>query len=311
MNRLLALLVLFGTALGASAQNFNHNFYGMFYSSAHETEYYRIAEDDFRTRHYTNGSATLTNRDKPAAYTHLFTPYNRFDQINSTLNYGVQVKGIEENGWAHVNFESAFEFSVAQQHSGGFSSQVTSWAQLNIADLFTVTLALGDTQRTSGWYYAFLDRNVGALAADGRFVNLTVASNLGTWAGSLESEGDARKTLVSQSVPGQVPTFKGTISGEFWFWTGGFSRDVFWTEITAAAFATGDGANNLIDAEAFIDPYYSLTAEYQAQFPSVSLAALDGVGNAPNLPVPEPATYGLMVLGLCVVLISRRRAHNS
>lgn len=74
----------------------------------------------------------------------------------------------------------------------------------------------------------------------------------------------------------------------------------------------GAGANVKViagtaNAQAFIDPHLEIDSSYLAANPNTTLAITAGVGNAIS-PIPEPASYSLMLVGLAGLITARRRA---
>lgn len=75
---------------------------------------------------------------------------------------------------------------------------------------------------------------------------------------------------------------------------------------TRAGFVVG-APNASGNADAFIDPVFTIASAFAASHPEYSLVFSQGVGNSAAGAVPEPATWALMVLGFGLVGSLRRR----
>ena len=60
-------------------------------------------------------------------------------------------------------------------------------------------------------------------------------------------------------------------------------------------------------AEAYADPYIFVDPAFLASHPGYAVEVSAGIGNAPQISaVPEPETYAMMMLGIGLLMASRR-----
>jgi hypothetical protein len=246
---------------------------------------------------YQDGGSTIVFGKDPAVYISETASSNT--SVNGTISYSFLINGGPANSFVPMdflgNFSLVFQGDQPGVPGGG------RWSQA----LFAIDAS--DS--------VYLDANH---LERGAALTMDASCNLAGF-GCSSTQGmapvsnyiDTGESFISTSYYGSgAASLSGIFSGILYAPTDSLGQSSGSVVLFAAA-GSGNayGTWTYPASTTFLDPHFEINANWLASHPDTTLALPPGVGNA-TVPVPEPATWALALLGMAV-LATRRIASRS
>jgi hypothetical protein len=235
-------------------------------------------------------------------------------QATARLTYAVEFRASPGTQFYRYRFDGSLAHTFSPSFAGGTSGAAYIASQA-IARL--TTLGGESVTFTNAMQYYVYSNSIGPLLYDTEIAQSTRYFNLSSLSPDIQFS-TPRHNLVGAQDPGAVRTgtslspqyadFAGNYSGAINVRLDAAGIGYLIVDLTSgySVGTSGAGPSGTFSMSAKMDPYFYTDPEFLSAHPEATLRVLDGIGNEPSSPVPEPSAGLLMFLGLGGLIGLRR-----